>query len=239
MDAEREIVKVYFTNKKLPYLSEMNSGKRIIDFVLFDKDKVSQVEVSCSLTKKKSLEDETLLLQRFEDPSVIQKMKEICLSKNITEYDKILITSINNVSLNGVKIIRFNDILYNVLSDLDTQHYSDGTIRSMQIIKHLLLQENNSIKGLYDNDIIKKKHIRALSSILLSNPDIFIVLNAKDKSIVLNALLEGNENISFDDFPKNKLSVIINALSSNPDARKMMRNSLSEQKNLSSFKKKE
>jgi hypothetical protein len=238
MDAEREIVKVYFTLLKKPYLSELNAGKRVIDFVLFDEQRIVQVEVSCSLTKKSSAEDESLLISRFEDPSVAAKLQSVCDSYNIESYDKMLITSIGNVRLKGVDIISFSDVLQEVLSELDTQHYSDGTIRGLQIVKHLLLYEQGSIARLYDSKIIRKKHIRMLSRIIHKHADILSPLSQNEKTILLSALFDGDQMPSFDGMNKQKLQKVVAMLGESAQGRRIIRDSLSEQKSLSSFKKK-
>ena len=237
MDAEREIVRVYFTLQKKPYISELNAGKRVIDFVLFEPGRAIQVEVSCSLTKKSSADEEHMLIARFEDPSVISKLNDVCKSHKFDSYEKMLITSISNVKIDGVKVVSFSEILLEVLSELDTQHYSDGTIRALQIIKHLLLSDQNSLVKLYDSKILKKKHLRLLSKLLLKYPDLLSDLSSQNKTMMLNALFEGEELPSFNDFPKQKLSKIVSILFKSAEARKMMKEGFSEQRNLKSFKK--
>lgn len=233
MDAEREIVKFYYSMLKQPYISEINAGKRIVDFVLFEKSKLIQVEVSCSLTKKSSYEDVDYLKSRFEDASVIRMMNSICSIHNLSSYEKRFITSLSNVSLEDVDVVPFDDILLEVLRLLDTQHYSDGTIRGLQIIRHLLLQDPAIISRLYDTNILRKKHIRNIIGIILDNNDIIRELSSKNKTIIMNSLLDGNDDIIIGSMSKQRMVKLIQLLSDDASARKIMRESLTRQQKLS------
>ncbi|MCK4520984.1 MAG: hypothetical protein KAU20_00285 [Nanoarchaeota archaeon] len=125
------------------------------------------IEVSCSLTSGLSEKDvkkgiENFIRKRFNDSLIIKGVNNAI--KNIIgekqEYEKIAVVSnlpvsrekeiIEGFKLKNINILKFEDIMCDVILDLDTQYYRDDVIRTLQLTKYLLLAQPDKLAMLLD-----------------------------------------------------------------------------------------
>jgi hypothetical protein len=154
MNPEQQIVNLWLNNQGFFTVNDINAGKRVIDIIAIRQEKepkIQHVEVNCSVsgniaTKK----DQEELLKRFNSKSVVR-----AVNKNIKEllgkssdYEKVLVTTYSNVNIGGVTVLSFDKALADVVSSLDTQNYRNTVIRSMQLLKYLLLSNPESMSQL-------------------------------------------------------------------------------------------
>ena len=142
MTAEKDIVNLWLNKKGFFTINNIKENNRDIGILALKIDKghiskIWHVQVSCSVTgTTKDIE------KNFNDKAVARKINEI-LTNSIgdkTDYVKIVVLSAKPPkAMEGINHLLFDDILYDVFSELDTQYYNDPNIRGMQLVKHLLL----------------------------------------------------------------------------------------------------
>ncbi|MBS3104750.1 hypothetical protein J4234_00665 [Candidatus Woesearchaeota archaeon] len=165
MSAEKEIVNYWYNKKGLFTVNNIKtSGNRDAGILAlkFDKNIVNDIfhiQVSCSITNNIS---ETANLEKSIAKIVDEKFEDKVISgtinNNIRQFSiqkdnikKIMVVGaipksrkkeiISKFNENGVEIIEFEDILYDVFEQLDTQYYKNDIIRTLQLMKFLLLSE--------------------------------------------------------------------------------------------------
>lgn len=176
MSAEKEIVNYWYNKKGLFTVNNIKTSNNRDCGILalkFDKDKVNEVihiEVSCSITNNIA---ETTNLDKSIGRRVSEKFgnkdAEIAVSSYIGQFSlttqnikKIIILGampksrkseiIRKFDERDVKVIEFENILYDVLEKLDTQYYKNDIIRTLQLVKYLLLSEPSKAAKLIVND---------------------------------------------------------------------------------------
>ena len=207
MAAEMQIIK-YWLNKKCFYpIENIKAGNRNIDFIAvnFKEGKISKlshIEVSCSISSttinlpkiKESINK--LIKLKFSNPLILKKVKSVMESFTIDEkdYDKILVLSmlpqsnkkeiIENFRKKEIKIYEFENILSDVIQNVDTHYYKDDTIRSLQIIKYLLLAKPSKLVKLMEEretTILKQTAKEKLLGLLLKHKKIGRALEKADE----------------------------------------------------------
>lgn len=192
MAAEKQIVKYWLNKKGFYTIDNIKAGNRDIDFIAikFEHGQISQIkqiEVSCSISsttinysKLKDSIDKHIKI-KFSAQVIVNKIKKIIKDfKGIEkEYEKVFIISmmpasnkkeiIENFRKKGIKIYEFENILSEVIQSMDTHYYKDDTIRTLQIVKYLLIAKPYKLAGLIEekeSDILKQpakeKFIRSL-----------------------------------------------------------------------------
>jgi len=191
MSAEKEIVNYWYNKKGLFTINNIKTSSNRDCGILalkFDKDKVNEVfhiEVSCSITN--NIPETTNLSksvgkivdEKFEDEDIADAInnhiKNFSIQKN--KIKKIMILGavpksrkseiITEFNQKEVEIIEFENILYDVLEQLDTQYYRNDIIRTLQLTKFLLLSEPTKLAKLLANDTFSPSSRKEfLSSIL-------------------------------------------------------------------------
>jgi len=175
MSAEKEIVNYWCNEKGLFTVNNIKApGNRDCGILAlkFEKDKIDEiihVEVSCSITstigESNNIEKSVskIISDKFENKSVMEalsnytkqlpassKLKRIMVLGAIPKTRKNDI--IKSFMENNVEIIEFEDILYEVLEKLGTQYHKNDIIRTMQLIKFLLLSEPEKMAKMLVND---------------------------------------------------------------------------------------
>ena len=175
MSAEKEIVNYWCNEKGLFTVNNIKApGNRDCGILAlkFEKDKVDEiihVEVSCSITstigESNNIEKSVskIISDKFENKSVMEalsnytkqlpassKLKRMMVLGAIPKTRKNDI--IKSFMENNVEIIEFEDILYEVLEKLGTQYHKNDIIRTMQLIKFLLLSEPEKMAKMLVND---------------------------------------------------------------------------------------
>lgn len=196
MSAEKEIANYWYNRKGLFTINNIKTTSNRDAGILalkFDKGIVSEVfhiEVSCSITNNISettnLEKSIAKIagEKFEDneiaEAVINHINNFSVQKN--KIKKVIILGavpksrkneiIMEFSKKEVEVVEFENILYDVLDQLDTQYYRNDIIRTLQLTKFLLLSEPAKLAKLMADDSFTSNSRKEFLSSLLDNEGI-------------------------------------------------------------------
>lgn len=171
MNPEREIVNWWLNQRGFFTLHNIKASKnREVDILAMRMqdgkvDKVQQVELACSITSIDNFKPEEFLV-RFDDKIVANKIGAIVkvYAGTDAKYDKILIVGSTSrltdlQKLPGITTIHFSDVLLDVMKSLDTWYYKDEVIRTLQLLKYILLADPEKLATLLEeqekNKILK------------------------------------------------------------------------------------
>ena len=176
MSAEKTIVN-YWLNKKglftvsnVKTLSNRNGGILAVEFEGGQAKELLHIEVSCSITsnisdaKDISGSISRIISEKFTDKkvsSLVQKtLRQFSLESGAVKR-KIVTGSLpksrkkeiaESFKSEGVEVIEFGSILFDVLESLDTQYHKDDVIRTLQLTKFLLMKDPAKISKLLCED---------------------------------------------------------------------------------------
>ncbi|MBU1205019.1 MAG: hypothetical protein KJ968_03735 [Nanoarchaeota archaeon] len=157
MNPEKEIVNLWLNKKGFFTINDINAGKnKVIDLIAIKLtngklERVEHIEVNCSISSTLVDKDINEYIKKFEDKTVIKKVKQVIKDFVGTDfnYEKTLIlTSHKNINLKGINVLKFDDILYDVIDNIDKQNYRNTTVRIIQLIKYLLISNPNNLAEL-------------------------------------------------------------------------------------------
>jgi len=151
MNSEREIITWWLNKSGFFTINSIKVGKnREIDFIAIKVndgtvEKVLHVESACSVGSMDSVKA-AKYTERFNDKNVVKKVKEIVhshIGKDIP-YEKLLVIGVTTKlgdfkKLEGVDVVEFRNIIFDVFETLDRQNYFNNTIRTLQLVKFILL----------------------------------------------------------------------------------------------------
>jgi hypothetical protein len=180
MSAEKVIVNFWLHQKGFLTVNNITAGNKDIDIIAigFKDNKliIQHVDVSCSVSSsiidtKNINENVTVYINNnFEDKLIIETInnyiRDYCGENK--EYEKIAVLSaipeikkkeiLESFKNNNVDIYEFEDILNDVIINLDTHYYRNDTIRTLQLIKYLLISSPNKLSKLLKNKEMLKHH---------------------------------------------------------------------------------
>jgi len=212
--AEKQIVKYWLNKNGFYTIDNVKAGNRNIDFIAisFKEGKINQlnhIEVSCSisstavnLSKLKEGINKHIKI-KFSSPVIVNKIKKIIKEFAGTEknYNKILVLSmlpksnkkeiVESFKSRGITIYEFENILSNVIQSIDTHYYKDDTIRSLQIVKYLLLAKPYKLVGLIkgkETNILKQAAKEKLFRSLLRHGKIEKALEKADEKDIASLI---------------------------------------------------
>ncbi len=154
MDAEKRVVELWLNRQGFFTIKDINAGKNVIDIIGIklknsQLDRIVQVEVACSVSSELPITD---YIKKFKDKEVIKKIRGIVSSfvGQDKEYEKILITTsrVNTKAVNDIQVIKFSNILTDVLAKLDKQNYQNAVVRTLQLVKFILLKRKKLVRKL-------------------------------------------------------------------------------------------
>lgn len=219
MNPDKELVNFWLHKNNFFTISSIKAGqnKEINLLALKIKnglvDKVQQIEIVCSisnipnLTLDKSNVEKSIrnfINKKFDDKFIKKKVKEIIkeFGGNVNEYEKIIIlgrmSKVNKdktISLlegNGIKVIKYEDVLYDVLNLLDKQDYNE-IIRTTQLLKYLLFAHPENLAKLIDKgDALNQNTREEFVKELIKQEEIKRVLNKPENEALLIDLLKNS-----------------------------------------------
>ena len=249
MSAEKEIVNYWYNKKGFFTINNIktNSNKDAGILTLrFDKDAANEIfhiQVSCSITNnilettnlEKSINK--IVNEKFEDRTIsetisnqlkhfsIQKptIKKIIVLGAVPKSRKTEI--IKKFNQKEVEVIDFENILYDVIEQMDTQYYRNDIIRTLQLTKFLLLSEPTKLaKFLVDNNFTSNSRKEFLSNILDKEE---IVKEFKKTNVERLSSILKNANLKPDELARMLEHKILNK-----KTRRMFLDSLNEQEKI-------
>ena len=162
MNPDREIVNWWLNKRGFFTINNIKASKnREIDILAVKTkdgqvEKVQHIEMACSITSIDNFRPSEYL-KRFEDKSVVTKLQQTV--KNFigtdVKYEKILIIGQtirlkDFKKLPGIMIINFSDVLLDVMKNIDKWYYKDPVIRTLQLLKYILLSDPNKLAMLLE-----------------------------------------------------------------------------------------
>ena len=154
MNSEREIIMWWLNKSGFFTINSIKVAKnREIDFIAIKTkegsvEKVLHIESACFVGSMDTLKPEKYA-ERFNDKLVVKKVKETIknyVGKDI-DYENLLIIGVTSKldefkklkEKEGINITEFKDVIYDVFETLDRQNYFNNTIRTLQLVKFILL----------------------------------------------------------------------------------------------------
>lgn len=154
MNSEREIITWWLNKSGFFTLNSIKVARnREIDFIAIkitdgNVEKVLHVESACSVSSMDSLKA-AKYAERFNDKLVVKKVREMIKTHVGREmpYEKLLVIGVTTKlaefrklqETEGLAVKEFKDIIFEVFETLDRQNYFNNTIRTLQLVKFILL----------------------------------------------------------------------------------------------------
>ncbi len=174
MSAEKQIVDYWLNSKGFFTITNLKAGNKDVGILAlkFSEGSVKEVwhvEVNCSITSSISEADTKKLVTNFTEnyfsnPAIVSAINRYIKLHIGSEYNyrKILVIGslpksrkeeiVKGFSLEGIQAIEFKEVLTEVIQKLDTHYYKTDTIRTLQLIKYLLLSEPDAVATLLSNE---------------------------------------------------------------------------------------
>lgn len=200
MNPEKQIVNLWLNSQGFFTVNDINAGKRVVDIIAVKQEeelRVQHVEVNCSVAGNiATSKEQEELLKRFNSQNVVKavnkSIKEL-LGKS-SEYKKVLVTTYNNINVSGISVLNFDKLLGDVVSNLDTQNYRNSVIRSVQLIKYVLMSNPESMAFLIakrgKNKVLTQSEREKLITQLLSQESVKNVFKKKkNEKVVMDMLI--------------------------------------------------
>lgn len=159
MNPEKEIVNLWLNRQGFFTVSDINANNRVVDIIAIrqrSEQVIQHVELHCSVSSPSAVvseKEKADLLRKFNDSSVVaavQRTIRSCTGKD-SEYEKVLVTTAH-VSLPGITAISFQEVIREVVSQLDRQNYRSPIIRSLQLVKYVLISNPAMLASLFAKD---------------------------------------------------------------------------------------
>ena len=188
MSAEKEVVNFWLNRKGYFTVNNLKSGNKDVGILALKFDNgslthIMHVEVSCSITgfNEQSYVMDNLIDEKFDDKSLIDAIKGYTkdMGRDAKIEDVIVLNSlprdkegvIRKLEKKGIAMVEFEDILSDVMKELKTEYFKNDIIRSLQIVKFLLISNPKKFVDVLYSNLSQSKRKEFLAE-LLSRDDI-------------------------------------------------------------------
>ncbi|MBI2143784.1 hypothetical protein HYU17_01365 [Candidatus Woesearchaeota archaeon] len=159
MSPEKDIVNLWLNRQGFFTVSDINANNRVVDIIAIRQKAqptVQHVELHCSVSSPSAVvseKEKADLLRKFNDSNVVDAVKRTISSYlgGESDYDKVLVTTAQ-VSLPGITVVRFQEVLREVVAQLDRQNYRSPITRALQLVKFVLMANPLAISSLVSKD---------------------------------------------------------------------------------------
>ena len=183
MSAEKELVDFWLNRRGYFTVNNLKSGNKDIGILAlkFDKGsatKIMHVEVSCSISgsTEQTYNTNKIIDDKFNDKNLVKSIKKYTnkISDNI-EIEKIVVLNslpkdkgelISKFKKSSINVVEFEDIISDMMGELKTEYFKNDVIRTMQIIKYLLLQNPKKFADVFYNTLPQTKRKEFLVELL-------------------------------------------------------------------------
>ena len=183
MSAEKEVVNFWLNRKGYFTVNNVKSGNKDIGILALKFDdgrltNIMHVEVSCSITgfNEQSHAMDSIIDEKFDDKNLIEAIKGYTkdIAKDTRIENVIVLNSlpkdknnaISKLDKKGIATIEFEDILSEVMKELKTEYFKNDVIRSLQIVKFLLMQNPKKCVEVLYNSLSQSKRKEFLAELL-------------------------------------------------------------------------
>ena len=186
MSAEKEIVNFWLNRKGYFTLSNIKSRNKDIGILALKYEdgalkNIMHFEVCCSITGfiDQGHIFEKIIFEKFNDKNIKDSISSYVKNNSITVENFFVINSLpkenkdleSKFEKNGISLVEFENILKDVLKELDTAYFKENTIRTLQLIKFLLLANPNKFIDILYKSLSPAKR-REFIAELLSRDDV-------------------------------------------------------------------
>lgn len=155
MSAEKEVVNFWLNGKGYFTVNNLKSSGRDIGILAFKFDKaisIMHVEVACSISRlsEQNYLIERIINEKFNDDNIKTAIMNYAknMGADLEIKNAIVLNSLPEDNKNTTKkikeeniiILKFEDMLADVMKELKTSYFRNDTLRAMQLIKFLLIQ---------------------------------------------------------------------------------------------------
>lgn len=163
LSAEKEIINYWLNLQNFFTISNVKVKNKDIGILAlkFDKEVVKEalhLEISCSISGNmetglesinKFVDDkffDNVIRKKIDSYTKSAKLKNMLVLGTLPKSRKKEI--INAFKKKEIEVIEFEDIISSVIMNLDTQYYRNDVIRTLQLLKYLLLSNPQKLAGL-------------------------------------------------------------------------------------------
>jgi hypothetical protein len=182
MSAEKEIVDFWLNRKGYFTLNNLKSGNKDIGILALKFKEgvlthIMHVEIFCSITgfNEQNYAIDKIIDEKFEDQKLINSVKKYTenISKDIEIENVSVLNSLSDKKVvserlgkNGIIMLELEDILSDVMKELKTEYFKNDVIRTMQIIKFLLMQNPGKFVDVLYNTLSPSRKREFLTELL-------------------------------------------------------------------------
>ena len=183
MSAEKEVVNFWLNRKGYFTVNNLKSGNKDIGVLALKFDdgrltNIMHVEVNCSITgsNDQSYAMDSLIDEKFDDRGLIGAIKSYTkdMGKDARIENVIVLNSLpkdkNNVisklEKKGIAMVEFEDILSEVMKELKTEYFKNDVIRSLQIVKFLMMSNPKKLVDVLYSNLSHSKRKEFLAEML-------------------------------------------------------------------------
>ena len=182
MSAEKEVVNFWLNRKGYFTINNLKSGNKDIGLLALKFNKgllthVMHIEVCCSIT---GFADQNFIEQiideKFDDKNITDTIKKYTkdMRKEIETENVVVLNSLpknkdgitGKFKKNTIVVVEFEDILSDVMNELKTGYFKDDVIRTLQIVKYLLLSNPKKFVDILQNNLSQAKMREFLAELL-------------------------------------------------------------------------
>ena len=183
MSAEKEIVNFWLNRKGYFTLSNIKSRNKDIGILAlkFDNGNLKgamHVEVCCSITgiAEQGHVFEKIIFEKFNDKNITDAINKYV--NNIgkeTKIEKVIVLNsipkeknkiISKFVKNDIALFEFEDILSDVIKGLKTEYFKDDVVRTLQLVKFLLISNPAKFVDVLYSDLSPSKRREFIAELL-------------------------------------------------------------------------
>jgi len=182
LSAEKEVVNFWLNRKGYFTVNNLKSGNKDIGLLAlkFDEGKVQamHVEISCSISgsTEQTYNTNKIIDDKFNDKNIVKSIKKYTnkLSDDIEIENIVVLNSlpkdkeglISKFKKNSIKVVEFEDVLADVMKEVKTEYFKNDVIRTLQMVKYLLMQDPKKFVDVICNNLSQSKTRELLSELL-------------------------------------------------------------------------
>jgi hypothetical protein len=169
LSAEKEIVNYWYNKNGFFTINNIKAANRDIGILALKikkekLDEIQHIEVSCSISGnvfEKNLTNfiKKVIDEKFDNKDIAQSVDVYLRNfSGIKKIKKVLILGmlpksrkkeiIGGFKDKGIAVMEIDDILSKVIQDLDTHYYKNYIIRTLQLVKYMVLSKPTALAGL-------------------------------------------------------------------------------------------
>lgn len=194
MSAEKEIVNFWYNLQGYFTITNLKSkGNRDLGIIAlrFDKGMISDAvyaDVSCSISgsmadTSSDISVNEVCREKFGNGMVRQAIESHLQDMPLKEEELRHAMVLGNMpksrkqdiiarfAQHGISVIEFEDVLAGVMKNLDTQYYKNDVIRTLQLMKYLLLAEPRKMAEMFSSDMLNSALKEEFINLMISNED--------------------------------------------------------------------